>query len=365
MPPKKRVLFVGSFKNKSSTGHVGGQMFACTSLVGSELNEAVDFILLDSTASTNQHRSMISRSANALARLTKFFWLLITRRAQIILLFCSNGWSFVEKGIMLKIAAALGRTTIIAPRSGHLMTDIENSEKTRKFVKGVFEKADYVLCQGKSWKQYFIEHLNTDEKKLFVRYNWIDIQSIKTDANSTPHEQTLRILFMGWMERNKGIYEILEVADRLRDYPVKWTLAGDGKETEPIRARIKELNLEDRIELPGWVLGPQKAEMFHKSNALVIASYREGLPNILLESMVYGLPVIATDVGAIADVIEHDFNGLIFQPGDVDMLYTHVRKLLDHPELREQFRARSLERVHQEHSIDGAVKTFKKLFKVA
>ena len=83
---KKRVLFVGSFKVNAKDGSVGGQMYACRSLIDSELSNFVDWILLDSTADSNLEESFIKRTYKACKRLLKFIYYLITSNIDFVII---------------------------------------------------------------------------------------------------------------------------------------------------------------------------------------------------------------------------------------------------------------------------------------
>ena len=159
----KKVLFIGSFKSKSSTGHVGGQMFACNSLVNSSLNEEIEWILLDTTANTNLKRHLIIRSYYALMRMVKAVFYILFGKVDIVMAFCSSGFSFLEKGLVMRIAKFFGKKTVLAPRSGFLIDDIENSASFKNKASRIFEKVDTIICQGSFWKSFFADNFGINE----------------------------------------------------------------------------------------------------------------------------------------------------------------------------------------------------------
>lgn len=356
---KKRVLFVGSFKSKSSTGHVGGQMFACTSLINSRLQQEVEFYTIDTTASTNKVRSFFSRAIGAASRILKFLYLLLTRRIDTVLVFCSNGWSFKEKGMMILIAKFFRKKAIIAPRSGHLLKDISQSKKFKAFSKNVFEKSDYIICQGTPWKDFFRQTFELKKLKLIVLHNWIDINKQPNRTKDTSNR--LDVLFLGWIDRAKGVYDILEVAEALKDQDIFWTIAGNGNEFEALQTQIKEKNLE-KVSLPGWRVGPEKAKLFKQTDVFLLPSYAEGLPNAVLEAINHHIPVITTTVGALPDVIEDGENGFLIEPGDTEALRQKIMRLHNNADLRNQFAEKSFSKLKNNHSIENAIETFQQLF---
>lgn len=355
---KQNVLFVGSFKSKSSSGHVGGQMFACGSLVDSDLSKTINWIKIDTTASTNEARSFISRGSSAFFRLLKFTYLLLTRKVDTILVFCSSGWSFREKGFMVLIAKFFGKRAIIAPRSGFLLDDLEGSDKFKSFAKRVVNKADYTICQGTFWKEYFTKNLALPERKAVVIHNWI---ADNPYTYKSRNNKTTTILFLGWIEQNKGIYEIMEAAKTLKGEAIEWQIGGNGKEFDKIKKELEESGLDRQVKLRGWVLNEHKVALLENADIFVLPSYREGLPNALLEAMQYGLAVTATSVGAIPDVIDSGKNGILIPPKDATALANAVKQLMDQPELRKAYGLKAIDRIKHKHSIEAAILKFNKI----
>src|SRR6185312_7986520 len=101
MDKRKKVLFVGSFQNKAADGSVGGQMFACRTLINSELKNLMDFILLDTTAESVPAPQVYKRIPKALNRVCTLVKSLITNRIDVAIIFSSSGWSLKEKGLMV------------------------------------------------------------------------------------------------------------------------------------------------------------------------------------------------------------------------------------------------------------------------
>ncbi len=350
MSKKQKVLFVGSFQSGSKTGHVGGQMFACNSLIQSDLKQYFDFILLDTTATTNLHRPFLNRLYYAGRRMLKYCVLLLYRRPETVLAFTSYGAGFLEKGLMLVIAKTFGKKTVIAPRSGFLLDDLERSVWFRKVAKFILKRCDRIICQGRFWKAYFHKELDIPQDKLSIIYNWID----HTLYDHSPKEQkdTLQVLFMGWVERNKGIYDLIPAMKALKQKNICWHIAGEGKDLNDFITRLKTEGVYEKVHIHGWVTGADKRELLHQSDVLVIPSYREGLPNILLEGMASGCAIVASSVGAIPDVIEEGFNGFLIQPGESDKIWKCLMQYEENKDLLLKHAMNAYSRLLGNHSID-------------
>ena len=125
------------------------------------------------------------------------------------------------------------------------------------------------------------------------------------------------------------------------------TIAGNG-DVAGSRAQAQRLGIADRVDIPGWLDATGVDNVLRRTDILVLASFAENLPMAILEGFAYGLAVIATPVGAIPEVIEHERNGLIVPTGDVDALAAAIQRLIDDPTLRQRLGA-AAQRDHADH----------------
>lgn len=333
-------------------------MFACTSLINSRLNSEVEFITLDTTASTNKKRSISERGLGGISRMIRFIIILFTSRVDTVMAFCSSGYSFREKGAMIKIAKAFGKKTILAPRSGFLIDDIENSPSFRTSVNSVFNSADHIICQGNFWQSYFSSHFQLSADKTILIHNWIDQKAIKRRPNNF---NGLTILFLGWIEKNKGIYEIIDAADQLRDKNVQWIIGGNGKEFDEVKELVSSKDLHDKVKLKGWVLNEAKEDLLSSCDIFIIPSHREGLPNALLEAMLNGLAVIASNVGGIPDIVVNRKNGILIEPKNSTAIVDAVEYYYKYPERIISFGSEARKTIEEKNSIESVIQKFQQI----
>ncbi|NVK04805.1 MAG: glycosyltransferase family 4 protein [Flavobacteriia bacterium] len=356
----KKVIFVGSFLDKSKTGGVGGQMFACKSLVESDISNEVEWLKIDSTAESNLKIPLRKRVLRALSRIFKLLKLLLFNSPSTAILFSSNGFSFLEKGTMVLIIKFLRPKVkvILAPRSGRIKAELKG--KRLKFAQKVFNKSDIIICQGDSWKQFFTAEVCPDPKKYVTIKNWINTELYggEKEANNL-----IEILFLAWLEIDKGLLDLIHSVDQLiqEGHSFKLRIAGKGKHEEEARALVAELNLESTVIFEGWVLGEMKHNLLNNSDIFVLPSYFEGSPNALLEAMASSCACVSTTVGAIPDIIENGKNGFIGEAGDVESLIKHLRMLLLDDELRTRIASQAMLDVQRNHSIESATTKFKEI----
>jgi glycosyltransferase involved in cell wall biosynthesis len=339
-------------------------MFACRNLIGSELKDEIEWLCIDTTASTNLHRPMVVRVFQAFKRIIKLVvWLIVKRRVDKVLIFTSNAFSFLEKGVMALICNVLFfKKVILAPRSGRITNDLKHRYR-RKFIHLVFLRCEYVVCQGGFWKGLFLKsYPQMPDEKFVVIKNWIGIKKAAINV-PLPERVEGQILFMGWLERDKGIFDLLKAAEILKDSGIKFKviIAGEGRHRAEFEAEIDKLGLRGHVNVLGWVVRKKKQALFKSSGIFVLPSYFEGMPNALMEAMGQGLACVATNTGGIPDLIRSEQSGLLVNPGDHQGLARQLALLLDQPDLRRDMGLAAKKAILTNHSLDYAVKMFRSL----
>jgi len=137
---------------------------------------------------------------------------------------------------------------------------------------------------------------------------------------------------------------------RERGYPLELWIAGEGKERTNLLKCIQELKMEHSIKL----LGFQKADRFLKEiDVFAMSSIQEGLPVALLEAMSHGLPIVATDVGGIGEVIANEQDGLLSPPQDPLALARNIIKIVEDKKLRMHLGKNAKQKISDKYSIES------------
>ena len=322
-----RVIFVGGFDDRWVKG---GQTFICKALVASPISRWVRWTLIGSSLVSLPPPPFWRRMLTAIGRVILFCRHLGTRPDAAII-FSSAGSSFAEKGMMVLLAKLCGVPVLFCPRSGLIIDTVARSRGVAWAVKLVVRAADQVICQGEAWAAFY-QKLGGGKIRTKVITNAI-ILAEYPNSPAPPHAAG-HGLFLGWMEPNKGIYDLLAAAELLVDEGVDFTLtfAGSGGHLEEFRRRVMSGPAAGHIRIAGWVDTDRKRELLASSSFLVLASYREGLPNAVLEAMASARAVIATRVGAVPEVVADGVTGLLVPPGDVPALADALRRIIRSPE---------------------------------
>jgi glycosyltransferase involved in cell wall biosynthesis len=125
---------------------------------------------------------------------------------------------------------------------------------------------------------------------------------------------------------------------------------GDGELAQALQAQVAQNGLAEQVQFLGQV--DDISDYLLVADAFVLPSLSEAMPNALLEAMAVGLPVIASAVGGILDVVEHGRNGLLFTPGDIDALAACLFEIAQSPELREKLGANARQTIIDEYDLE-------------
>jgi len=364
MSIKKNVLFVGSFKDECKDGGFGGVMFACSSLVQSELSQYYNWILIDSSSVSVPPPNVVIRSLFALKRMSKVIYSLLFKKVDVVLLFLGAGTSFTEKGTMALFGKLLRKKVIIAPISGHLLDEIYKINIKSIFIKWVMQSSDVVVCQSSTWLNIFSEKFPSKETdKYVIIENWVDYR-VYASLNSRYSENKRYFLFLGWIDEKKGVFVIIEalkIIDSVLPKDVVFYFAGSGADVDNLTRKIEQYNLLNRVEMLGWVKGAEKLKLLGKTEVVILPSYVEGYPNTLVEGMASGNAVIGSTVGGIPDLLENGRAGLIIKEGNIEELAKAILYFANFPEKVNEFALIGQKRVRDYNDISYAIKQFKKI----
>lgn len=216
-----------------------------------------------------------------------------------------------------------------------------------------------VLYSEKLIEQYGLEkHRN---KVLIAHERFIDFNKFQVESPLVRRHELVG--YIGRLSREKGVHNLMEAIPRtLEMRPVtKFLIGGDG----PLRGEVEEYvdtqNLKGEVNFIGWIAHDELSNYLNKLKLLVLPSYVEGLPTIMLEAMACGVPVLATPVGAIPDIIADGETGFIMEHNCPQCIAENIMRALNYSELNAIAKnARAL--VEREYSYEAAVASYENLF---
>lgn len=208
------------------------------------------------------------------------------------------------------------------------------SEPSRWRLREKLERSLFAVCvsswargqamlwtDSSHWGKYHVVHCGIDPAQFQPR---------------THDQRGKRILFIGRFDPVKGLPLLIEAIERLAaDHPdVHLDLVGDGPLRPEIERQIRERRLDGGVTSHGYLSQAQCRERLCEADVLVISSFAEGVPVVLMEAMASGVPVLAPWIAGIPELVENGVSGVLVPSGDVESLASGLSMLLTNPALR-------------------------------
>jgi colanic acid/amylovoran biosynthesis glycosyltransferase len=188
------------------------------------------------------------------------------------------------------------------------------------------------------------------------------------NADELEPSATSRLVCVGRICEQKGQLLLVEAAARLAREGVEFelVLAGDGEMREQVERAIARNGIRDRVRITGWISSDQVRAELLAARALVLPSFAEGLPVVIMEAMAIGRPTISTFIAGIPELVRSGIDGWLVPAGDVDAITDAMRACLASSTeqlhaMGEQARAR----VHERHQVDTEATKLRSLFAAA
>ena len=124
---------------------------------------------------------------------------------------------------------------------------------------------------------------------------------------------------------------------------------------------VDEDGLNKKVHLLNWVYGKEKKQLLNRADIFVLPSYREGMPNSLIEAMSSNTAVISTTVGGIPDLVKSGINGILVNPGEIEALKNAILYYLNDEEKMVAFAQKALDHVKKNNTIDAVIDKFNEL----
>jgi len=337
---KPRVLISGHLPPP-----MGGIATFYQSLLRSSLSERVNLRFVQTSSQkrplSESGRASVFNLVSGLRDCLRFTAATLSHRPQISHIATTFGLSFIKHGICVMIARLTGSQVLMHPHCSLSALYIERSRWWRRFFRQVTQLAIGVIALSREWFQlgeilpnchvYFLPNA------ISVRfYRAVAEERIAEGEKDGP----INILYLGYLGRAKGSFDLIDAAKELRAKRVTafFDLVGDELtpgEGEMLRKQNAVARLNGHLSLHPAAFGQEKITFFRHADIFVYPSYHEGMPIAVMEAMACGLPIVATRVGGLVDLVEDGVNGILVDPGRPDQLAYALQKLTVDNELRQ------------------------------
>ena len=244
-----------------------------------------------------------------------FFLLLFDKNIKIIHIHSAAYSSFYRTNIFMNLAKIFQKKVILHIHAGDFKEFYKKSSN-KSFIIKELNRCDKIIVLSNSWEEWF-SFIGINKTKITVLNNIVDYPVIKKEDEK---HKKITFLFLGKIEKLKGIFDLLSVITenkKLLENKILLRIGGSD-ENNQLQQYIKNNKLSKIVTFLGWVSGDKKIEELNKADIYILPSYFEGLPISIIESLSYGLPVIATPVGGISEIVHPGENGILVTPGNLE-----------------------------------------------
>lgn len=361
MPKRPRLLFTSPLPPPP-----GGIATWTRRILESDLGRSfelriVDTALPEKASVSSASRFRVGRALDALRLLAQLTWRLALFRPDLVHVNTPFRWALWRDGLFVWLARLAGARTLLHFRGGDFAeTMAQAGSAYRGFVRATLCRVDRLIALDHATEQY----LRREFGEAAVRYvpNFVRLEEFGAPPDRAARDGArVEILFVGWLLAEKGVRELLEATRGLSG--VRLTLVGPPQPSFVATIGGSLSALGERVR----VLPPQPKDeirrLYAEADIFVLPTYREGFPNVVLEAMAAGLPVVATPVGAIPDAVRDGEEGLLVPARDARALEGALRTLVKDRALRLAMGARARARVEAEFSMQVVVRELSSVYR--
>lgn len=267
----------------------------------------------------------------------------------------------------IRYAIKCGRRMIVHVHGGLFLTATNTPWLPKRIMKWVFRHDVPFVVLSDMEKEILQKRFGA--RRVYVLPNCVDLKDAETYAKekekpgAIANEEPLCIGYLGRIEPNKGMTELLEAAVQLKEENVSFQLVIAGKEqTAGEYLPLYEKRLGGAFHYAGLVSGQSKRDFLRSLDAFVLPSYFEGLPMALLETMSYGAVPVTTPVGSIPEIVKEGENGLFIKIKDSVTIADAVRKLCADRSLQHRLSENARNTIFSRFSAEKYVQTLSSIY---
>ncbi|NEU78908.1 glycosyltransferase family 4 protein [Nostoc sp. UIC 10630] len=284
--------------------------------------------------STHDEGSITYRVVVFAKALATFLWKLSSQEIDVVHIQISDGGSIFRKAICCVIAFLFDKPVLMHTHGAEFhLTYAKLPQMVQQVLSKVFQHCQGFVVLSESWQDYYVLNLGLNPKQVIVLPNPCELP---TEVPERKNRTQISLVCCGRVGQRKGTFDLIKAFANLPNHQKKYTqliLAGDG-EIEKAQQLAASLNLSDQVTFLGWINSEKRDEVLSQADVFILPSYNEGLPLAILEAMGWSLPVIATPVGGISELVISNQNGLLVTPGNIKQLSSAMELLIENENLR-------------------------------
>ena len=303
---KPDLLIIGSIPDEKNKLRYGGATVLMKNYLDYLHKENIQFSFIQNNKFSNFRTGKKRTKLNMLFFITRFFrkiWF-----CKIVMFNFSDNGTVTIFPFLSKFAQLIGKKVILRKFGGSLELFISTkSKKTQQKTFNALRKADLILLETKAGIEYLKKQIGEN-----TNIKWFPNTRNYTTSIKNPNSFKKRCVFISHIKQEKGADILLNIAKSMLDEEYTFDMYGAITETKYNSIDFSEYNITYHGPIPSSEVIPTLLNY----DILLLPSYREGYPGIILEALSVGIPVVAFNVGGIPEVIKNNYNGLLVEVGD-------------------------------------------------
>lgn len=368
----KRILILGP-----TSPSIGGITTAVNTLMGSKLKKEFDIRLM----ANSNHRAMNKKGlvdfhnlASALLIFVRLVLVIYRFRPRIVQVETAGEIGFLKQSLYILTARLLKCRVIVSlhcANDGEPLMEFTRNGKIAKWYCGwILSRCQMIKLLSSKWSTDFAARWDLDSDKVVGLKNCLDSFFPWGAALShSDQSEEFKIVSVGSVGERKGSFLLIEAVRRIRaaGTPVTLVLIGPEERSGSIAA-LKEAAHVGGIDKKVHLLGGQPRqctmEILSTADVFALPSYAEGMPYSIIEALAIGCPVVASDVGAIRDIISNEDTGLLIEAGSVEQLVDALNRLVHDEVLRKKLALQGNKFARNEFGIHNLEDTLRSVYEV-
>jgi glycosyltransferase involved in cell wall biosynthesis len=340
----------------------GGVSQRYSDLLESSLKKKIDLTFFESSPNKGSFSKTGSFSIENIYGFLRvninFIRVVMKVRPSIVHIASANGLSFVKHSFIILISKLLRTKVILAPHCS-ITVFIPKSRIKYLWMKFVLNQCDGIIVLSHEWMP--IQKLIPRTRVILLK-NAINLSKyLALDRHGAENHHDVQIIYLGHVGEEKGINDLVWAVKRLDEKGIhgfRVNIFGEDLHPGELSAAkdlSKRLAIDEVISFLTPVFNNEKLEIFQRADIFIFPSHHEGLPISIIEAMASGLPVIATTVGGIPDLIDNSQNGILVNAKSPTALSTAMQTLIDDSQLRRVYGLNGRNKVIDNHDIEQYV----------
>ena len=288
----------------------------------------------------------------------KLCWILMTVRPALAHIHMSACGSCFRKTVYAATARCWGVPVLIHMHSSSFAGFYPRLPRVARAIIGaIMRRSAGVLALSAAWRRYYRVCWRLPPQRVTVMHNPTELPEQLPDRGG---HTGLTVLFLGHLGERKGLQDLIVALARSERATITVIACGDG-DRQRLEALAAKHGVSSQVEIRGWIGPAERDRLMASSDVLALPSYDEGLPMAILEAMAWGLPILATPVGGIPEVVRTNREGLLVEPGDIAGLTAALISLHDEVDARRRM-AVAARRQAEQHDIRRYVRALGGLY---